>query len=105
MHGGLFFVRLSAGAYHNCGETTSGPTYCWGDNGYGQLGDGMQIMRPTPVAAAGGLTFKQVSAGWYFTCGKTSADLGYCWGNNWSGQLGDGSQGHRFTPTPVAGAM
>ena len=50
--GGLTFVSLSAGGAHTCGVTPNGSIYCWGANGSGQLGDGTQTDRFTPVRVA-----------------------------------------------------
>lgn len=50
--GGLTFARLTTGAQHTCGLTTGGAAYCWGANGYGQLGDGLRMWHLTPVAVA-----------------------------------------------------
>ncbi|MFL5619068.1 MAG: trypsin-like peptidase domain-containing protein [Gemmatimonadaceae bacterium] len=38
--GSLRLRAISVGFSHACGQTTSGAVYCWGDNRYGQLGDG-----------------------------------------------------------------
>src|SRR5664280_2294391 len=37
--GGVSFTSITAGYYHTCGLTSAGAAYCWGYNGYGQLGD------------------------------------------------------------------
>lgn len=40
-------------ALHSCGLTTGNRVYCWGANGYGQIGDGTDSRRlsPTPVVS------------------------------------------------------
>ena len=38
--GGDAYTALVAGNVHTCGLATGGTAYCWGYNGYGQLGDG-----------------------------------------------------------------
>src|SRR5206468_198107 len=49
--GGVAFIQISAGRYHTCGVASDNRTYCWGNNGSGQLGDGSTTNRtaPTPV--------------------------------------------------------
>src|SRR5439155_24864600 len=46
------FVRVTAGGFHTCGTTTIGTTYCWGDNLYGELGDGTTTPRSHPALVA-----------------------------------------------------
>jgi alpha-tubulin suppressor-like RCC1 family protein len=103
--GGLSFRQVSAGHGHTCGVTTTDRAFCWGWNGFGQLGDGTATQfRLTPVAVAGGLAFAQVDAGTYHTCGVTTAARhAYCWGYNLYGQLGDGTTAQRLTPVVVRG--
>jgi alpha-tubulin suppressor-like RCC1 family protein len=105
--GGLTFTSLTAGAYHTCGLTSGGAAYCWGLNGYGELGDGTSgTDRLTPTPAAGGLAFAVLTAGNESTCGLTSGGAAYCWGDNTAGEVGDGTSGtDRLTPTPVAGGL
>ena len=78
--GGIAFASLSAGANHNCGLTSAGVAYCWGNNTNGQLGDGTKTNRSQPVQVGGGLTFASISAGDNITCGLTANGTGYCWG-------------------------
>jgi len=94
------FSRISAGSQHTCGVSTSDVAYCWGHNGYGQLGDGSTTARHTPVQVAGGQSFSQVQAGGAQSCGLTTGGEPYCWGYNRYGQLGDGTT--TDSPTPVA---
>ena len=49
VEGNLSFATLAAGQDHTCAVTWSGETYCWGANGFGQLGDGTRTDRYAPV--------------------------------------------------------
>jgi len=107
------FALVSAGNQFTCGVTTRGAAYCWGDDSYGELGDGSTktlqqcsaewCMSPTPVAVLGGLTFATISAGWYHTCGLTTDGVAYCWGDNYYGELGDGTTANSSLPVRAAG--
>lgn len=45
----LVDVQISAGTAHRCATTSLGNAYCWGENVWGQLGDGTQHQRPVPT--------------------------------------------------------
>ena len=107
-------TTLAAGSFHTCGLDGTGAAYCWGNNGYGQLGNtstaGSVLANPTPAAVAGGLTFASLTAGINHTCGLTPAGAAYCWGGNYAGQLGNTTNsGVEFeenpTPLPVEGNL
>src|SRR5713226_8176561 len=117
--GGLTFAGVTAGTRHTCGITSANVAYCWGDNGFGELGIGMTTgSSTTPVAVAGQLTFGEVSAAFSHTCGVTTMGTAYCWGDSRYGELGinttTGPQQCSFsgtlfpcspTPTTVAGTL
>ena len=54
--GGLRFRSLAIGGYiaaaHTCGATETGEVYCWGHNASGELGDGTNVRRMSPVRVA-----------------------------------------------------
>lgn len=90
--GAIAFASIRPGGYHTCAIGASGLAYCWGYNGYGQLGNGTaSYVQPIPVAVTGGRIFVDLSAGFMHTCGLTDGDDALCWGWNGYGQLGSGS--------------
>jgi len=102
--GGITFTQVTTGGNHTCALTAAGAAYCWGYNGYGQLGDNSTTQSDAPVAVSGGHTFSSLSAGYTHTCGIEGTAL-YCWGNNGNGQLGDNSTTQRLVPTQVSGGL
>lgn len=88
---------------HVCGVTTDGEAYCWGENNFGQLGNGNLEISSVPVPVQGRQTFKSVSAGWRMSCGVTRTGTAYCWGRGVWGQLGDGLATQSLVPVKVAG--
>jgi alpha-tubulin suppressor-like RCC1 family protein len=83
--------------------TTGAAGYCWGNNTFGQLGNGATTNTSVPVPVSGGLSFAAVSAGSGHTCGVTSSGTVYCWGYNADGELGTGTTTDRTVPTKVVG--
>jgi alpha-tubulin suppressor-like RCC1 family protein len=45
----LVVEHIAAGARHTCAIDSEHEIYCWGDNGQGQVGDGTETSRPTPI--------------------------------------------------------
>ena len=97
-------TAISAGYGHTCALTSAGRVECWGDNGYGQVGDGTTADRHLPVAVSG-LTsgVRAIAVGEALTCAVTSAGGVKCWGDNGYGQVGDGTTADRHTPVAVSG--
>lgn len=104
--GRLYFVSVTAGWRHSCGLDVIGNAYCWGDNQWGQLGDGTRHARGEPVrVAGGGVRFASVFAGWLSTCGLAEDGRTLCWGDNDLGQIGAGSTVRALVPTTVLGDL
>ena len=65
--------RVAAGWSHTCAVMTGGGVACWGDNLYGQLGDGTRTDQstPTPVVGLEGAV-DALAGGYDHTCALTT---------------------------------
>ena len=99
--------QVSAGNGHTCGIRRSGRLYCWGNDTFGELGNGGDAENTsTPTQVAGNATnWTSVDAGGAHTCALRTTGRLYCWGRDTFGQLGDGApiDDDQTTPTEVAG--
>jgi alpha-tubulin suppressor-like RCC1 family protein len=90
------WATVAAGGTQTCGILTDGTLWCWGDNYDGQLGDGTQLNRETPVPVVGDATWTQVDTGGQHTCAIRTDGTLWCWGDNTVGQVGDGTNGTSY---------
>lgn len=99
---GNSWTFVTAGFSHNCGIQTNGTLWCWGNNSYGQMGDGTTLTKWDPVQIGTDTDWISVDGGdSAHTCGiKTNGTL-WCWGNNSCGQVGDGTTTNKTIPTQV----
>jgi alpha-tubulin suppressor-like RCC1 family protein len=97
-------VSIASGSQHNCALNSTGGVSCWGDNTFGQLGNGTQITSGVPVdvsAISGDVV--AIAAGGAQTCALSVAGDVWCWGDNRSGQIGDGTTIQTSIPVRVIG--
>ncbi|OYW41755.1 hypothetical protein B7Z28_02185, partial [Candidatus Saccharibacteria bacterium 32-45-3] len=83
-----------------------GELYCWGNNGYGQLGLGDTNSRTNPELVQGALAGKTVvkaSAASDQMCAIVDAGSLYCWGRNVAGAIGSGDILQYASPNLVQG--
>ena len=97
------------GLGHSCAVFDSGRMLCWGDNTYGQLGDGTTTSSAMPVEVKLGANMPQkakaIAAGQFFTCALFEGGSVYCWGRNNVGQLGLGTTDQDPHPTPKSAVV
>lgn len=99
------WTQVAAGGNQTIALKTDGRLYSWGLNIQGQLGDGTNTLRNTPVTVAGNSTiWKQVAVGDSFAVAIRTDGTLWAWGNNLFGQLGQGDQVPRTVPTQVGTA-
>ncbi len=102
---GITAKAVSVGNSHTCVVLANLSVKCWGDNTYGQLGNGSttSALYSAPVAASGITNAVDVVTGKYHTCALLSDQSIKCWGANSSGQLGNGTIIQSLTPVSVSG--
>jgi alpha-tubulin suppressor-like RCC1 family protein len=80
---------------HSCAATGSG-VYCWGWNGFGQLGNGNRTSQKhagAPLTTAKGtpITATKVTTGAHHSCALDKDGHIWCWGYNGGGAVGMGT--------------
>jgi alpha-tubulin suppressor-like RCC1 family protein len=91
-------TQISIGNYHSCAILANTSAACWGNNSYGQLGDGTHNSRSSPKLVViseldGSKTLltdiSQIAGGGIHTCAVLASTMSAaCWGDNSRGQLG-----------------
>ena len=94
---------VSGGGFHTCAIKQDGSLWCWGNNFYGQLGNGRSGIGemssiPVQIMSSGVVA---VSAGGFHTCAIKQDGSLWCWGWNQYGQVGDGTNTDRNTPVQI----
>ncbi len=93
---------LACGEEFTCVVTADGGAWCFGENGYGQLGDDTITDHGTPAPVTGMESgVSDVEAGAQHTCLIKDDHSLWCWGNNYYGRLGDGTATERHLPVAV----
>ncbi len=84
------------------GIKSDGTLWAWGNNVYGQLGDGTTVAKDTSTQEATAATdWSSIAVGIGHTAALKSDDTLWAWGYNFSGQLGDGTTVDKDTPTQI----
>ena len=105
---GKTVTAIATSGYHTLAVTSDGKIYGWGVNFRGELGDGTQTTRTSPVAvdmsgALSGKSVVAVAASFELSAALTSDGLVFTWGDNLNGELGAGTSfTSSFSAVPVA---
>lgn len=95
--------KVDAGATHSCMVTPSGGARCWGDNTYGELGDGTLQSSASPVDVNGLAGVVDIAAGGYFSCALMDSGGVKCWGYNGNSEVDATPAIQVPTPTLIKG--
>lgn len=107
-------IAVSAGLTHTCVLHSDSTVSCWGDNSYGQLGNGEtgdgrednSADSVVPVQVKNITDAISIAAGPGYTCALHRDQTASCWGSNRAGRLGNGligEQGSSSVPRKVEG--
>ena len=85
-------TTIAAGTYNSCAILENQSMVCWGDNEYGQLGDGTTTGSAVPiyVNVAANETPVEVTVGQVTACALMESGNIYCWGSGYYGKMGNG---------------
>lgn len=85
---GQCWESVSAGYTHSVGLKTDGSLWAWGENNFGQLGNGSTTDRNVPTQIGNSTNWIKVAAGNWYSLGIKSDGTLWAWGYNTFGQLG-----------------
>ena len=94
--------KIDAGDQHSLAIDSSGSLWAWGNNTFGQLGDGTNTTSLVPIQIGTATNWAVISAGTDHSMAIDSGGILYTWGNNTNGQLGDGTNTASNVPIPVS---
>lgn len=107
----LAATAISAGDSSTCAILVTGKVRCWGDNQFGQLGDGTKnnigdapdsMENADDLALPAGAT--AISVGGQYACAVLTTGRARCWGANYSGQLGTNNTTDLLAPSTDVGS-
>ncbi len=96
-------VQVAVGSSSACAVLANGTVQCWGDNSYGQLGDGGRERRLVPGPVPGLTNVVEVDVGDAHACARQRDGAVWCWGQGSDGALGIGGTQNGRSPARVPG--
>lgn len=93
--------EVAAGASHAVALRSDGSLCTWGNNAYGQLGDGTTLHRNMAAQVDDDGDWSAVAAGGSHTIALKADGTLWAWGYNTYGQLGDGTSVSKSIPAQI----
>lgn len=105
------FEDILVGYNHFLVLTTANKLYAFGNNDYGQLGNGSFESSQTPIEITsnfnliGDEVITQISIGYFHSLAITSDNRIFTWGSNVEGELGDGTTTRKNLPVDITASF
>jgi alpha-tubulin suppressor-like RCC1 family protein len=96
-------VAVAAGGNHTLALRQDGTVWAWGDNLWGELGDGRRTTRAVPARVPGLDRIVAIAAGYLHSLALAADGSLWAWGDNHYGQLGTGTTTPSLMPVRVQG--
>lgn len=98
-------VKITAGRFFSLAIKNDGTVWSWGENLYGQLGNGTTTDSNVPVQVSGlsGVTSAVAATGAFHCMAVKNDNTVWAWGRNTYGNLGDSTVAHKSIPVQMLG--
>lgn len=96
-------TAIAGGSAHSLFMKSNGTIWACGLNFHGELGDGTNTDKSTPVQASALTDITTVTSGWFHSLYLKNDFTVWACGKNDASQLGDGTTINKLTPTPISG--
>jgi len=97
-------VSISAGRFFSLAVKNDGTVWTWGENQYGQLGDGTTVDKNLPIQVNGlsGITSSTTATGAFHCLALKNNNTVWAWGRNTYGNLGDNTVVNSSIPVQMS---
>ncbi len=106
--GSGYAMAVHGGGAFTCARTALAKAFCWGYNGYGQIGNGIggtSQWAYKPAAVSGLSDVKALATGAEHACAVRNSGDVWCWGHASSGELGNGGGNSYYSQAVQAQGM
>ena len=97
-------ISVAAGGFNTLALSSNGAVWAWGDNAFGQVGNGTTVDQDSPTSVFSDAV--AIAAGARHSLALKSDGTVWAWGDNSSGQLGNGTDPlnpvNSSVPVPVS---
>jgi RHS repeat-associated protein len=95
-------IAIASGGNTSLALKSDGTVWAWGQNNYGQVGNGTTTMQATPVQVSGLTGVTAIAEGGHHSIALKSNGTVWTWGYNYYGQLGNGTKTNATTPVQMS---